>query len=418
MTELIVFIVVGGLAVAFATLMLLSENAVHSALSLIVTMVCIAVLFLALNAPFLAMIQITVYAGAIMVLFLFVIMLLGAERLLPASPGEGKVRYRWFAPLALTLAMSLLIAAGVTIIQGQGGSLDAPGPNPIIRAVNLASTTETLSVTANGVNVGDALASRQPSRFTEIAPGEYDISAVLSDGSSFAASATLASGIAYTVVGFVGGELAVIPEDLSTIAAERSARFALFNGTDETLSLVDRGSEFVDDDDRVVIAEIAPGTLSETVTLGEGVGNWAVVLASAPDTVWFALRDYEIVRDRSTTLIAAHERNALGELRPLVLPLDSEARPAFGSPRAIGYSLFTDFLLPFQLLAVLLLASMVGVIVLTHRDTGKRMPTVANRRRVSRPLANVIAAQVGSESASERGDAALPEPEQPQAVGK
>jgi len=48
MTELIVFIVVGGLAVAFATLMLLSENAVHSALSLIVTMVCIAVLFLSL----------------------------------------------------------------------------------------------------------------------------------------------------------------------------------------------------------------------------------------------------------------------------------------------------------------------------------------------------------------------------------
>ncbi len=418
MTELIVFIVVGGLAVAFATLMLLSENAVHSALSLIVTMVCIAVLFLALNAPFLAMIQITVYAGAIMVLFLFVIMLLGAERLLPASPGEGKVRYRWFAPLALTLAMSLLIAAGVTIIQGQVSGADALGLNPIIRAVNLASTTQTLSVTANGVNVGEALASRKPSRFIEIAPGNYDISAALSDGSSFARSAALAAGTAYTVVAFGDGELAVIPEDLSTIAAERSARFALFNGTDETLSLVDRGSEFVADDDRIVIAEIAPGALSASITLAEGVGNWAVVLASAPDTVWFPLRDYEIVRDRSTTLIAVRERDALGSRRPLVLPLESEARPAFGSPRAIGYSLFTDFLLPFQLLAVLLLASMVGVIVLTHRETGKRMPTAANRRRVSRPLANVIAAQVGIESASARADAALPEPEPPQAVGK
>ncbi len=57
--------------------MLLSDNAVHSALFLIVTMGCIAFLFLLLNAPFLAMIQITVYTGAIMVLFLFVIMLLG-----------------------------------------------------------------------------------------------------------------------------------------------------------------------------------------------------------------------------------------------------------------------------------------------------------------------------------------------------
>jgi hypothetical protein len=134
--------------------------------------------------------------------------------------------------------------------------------------------------------------------------------------------------------------------------------------------------------------------------------------------VWFPLGDYEIARDRSTTLIAVRQADADGSVRPLVLPLDSEARPAFGSPRAIGYSLFTDFLLPFQLLAVLLLASMVGVIVLTHRDTGKRMPTVANRRRVSRPLANVIAAQVGSDAASASSDAALPEPEQPQAVGK
>jgi len=418
MTELIVFIVVGGLAVAFATLMLLSENAVHSALSLIVTMVCIAVLFLALNAPFLAMIQITVYAGAIMVLFLFVIMLLGAERLLPASPGEGRVRYRWFAPLALTLAMSLLIAVGVTIMQAQVGSADAPGPNPIIRALNLASNTETLSVTANGVNVGEALAGRQLSRFIEAAPGDYEISAALSDGRVFTGSASLAAGAAYTIAAFGGGEIAVIPEDLSTISAERSARFALFNGTDETLSLVDRGSEFVDDDDRVVIAEIAPRALSDSVTLAEGVGNWAVVSASAPDMVWFPLPDYEIARDRSTTLIAVRERDALGNPRPLVLPLSSEARPAFGSPRAIGYALFTDFLLPFQLLAVLLLASMVGVIVLTHRDTGRRMPTAADRRRVSRPLVNVIAAQVGSDSASASGGAALPEPEQPQAVGE
>ncbi len=59
--------------------MLLSRNAVHSALYLIVNFATIAVFYIILNAPFLAMVQITVYAGAIMVLFLFVIMLLGAE---------------------------------------------------------------------------------------------------------------------------------------------------------------------------------------------------------------------------------------------------------------------------------------------------------------------------------------------------
>ncbi len=67
-------------------MMLISENAIHSALFLILNFACIAFFFLMLNAPFLAMVQITVYAGAIMVLFLFVIMLLGAERVLPEDP--------------------------------------------------------------------------------------------------------------------------------------------------------------------------------------------------------------------------------------------------------------------------------------------------------------------------------------------
>ena len=81
MTEVSLFILVGAIAVVAAVMMLLSENAVHSALFLILNMGCIAFFFLMLNAPFLAMVQITVYAGAIMVLFLFVIMLLGAEKL-------------------------------------------------------------------------------------------------------------------------------------------------------------------------------------------------------------------------------------------------------------------------------------------------------------------------------------------------
>lgn len=61
--------------------MVRSHNAIHSALFLILNMLTLAVLYLVLNAPFIAMVQITVYAGAIMVLFLFAIMLLGAERL-------------------------------------------------------------------------------------------------------------------------------------------------------------------------------------------------------------------------------------------------------------------------------------------------------------------------------------------------
>ena len=56
-------------AVFSAAMMLLEEKAVHSALFLILNFLCVAVLYIMLDAPFLAMIQIAVYAGAIMVLF-------------------------------------------------------------------------------------------------------------------------------------------------------------------------------------------------------------------------------------------------------------------------------------------------------------------------------------------------------------
>ena len=80
-SELIVFLVLSLVAIASALGMLFSRNAVYSALFLVLNFVTVAVFYLMLGAPFIAMSQITVYAGAIMVLFLFVIMLLGVEQI-------------------------------------------------------------------------------------------------------------------------------------------------------------------------------------------------------------------------------------------------------------------------------------------------------------------------------------------------
>jgi len=79
--ELIVFFILAAVSVGAALGMLLSRSAVHSALFLVLNFGVVSVFFLMLAAPFIAMVQVTVYAGAIMVLFLFVIMLLGAEML-------------------------------------------------------------------------------------------------------------------------------------------------------------------------------------------------------------------------------------------------------------------------------------------------------------------------------------------------
>ena len=110
---LIIFAVLAAVAVASGLAMMLSQNAVYSALFLVINFTVVAVLFLILGAPFIAMLQITVYAGAIMVLFIFVIMLLGGERL-PAP----QQRLRWQQPLAVVLVQALLALAGYVFAQG------------------------------------------------------------------------------------------------------------------------------------------------------------------------------------------------------------------------------------------------------------------------------------------------------------
>lgn len=100
------FIILAAVAVAAALGMLISRNAVHSALYLVLNFITIAVFYLLLNAPFIALVQITVYAGAIVVLFLFVIMLLGAEKLRGAGDQvQGPERFHRYASIVLALLL-------------------------------------------------------------------------------------------------------------------------------------------------------------------------------------------------------------------------------------------------------------------------------------------------------------------------
>jgi len=78
--HLVFFFIFGGFCVAGALNLLLQRHPINSALSLIVVMTSLAVLYLLLGAEFLAAVQVIVYSGAIMVLFTFVIMLLNAQR--------------------------------------------------------------------------------------------------------------------------------------------------------------------------------------------------------------------------------------------------------------------------------------------------------------------------------------------------
>jgi len=112
--DLIPFLILAVVAIGSALGMIFSRNTIYSALNLIINLGTVAVFYLLLGAPFLAMAQVTVYAGAIMVLFLFVIMLLGIDQ-----RKEGN-ELPWQRPVAITLGVILILEAGYVFITRSG----------------------------------------------------------------------------------------------------------------------------------------------------------------------------------------------------------------------------------------------------------------------------------------------------------
>jgi NADH-quinone oxidoreductase subunit J len=108
------FYLLSGLAIAGGLLVITRRNAIHSALALIVTLLAVAGLYLMLYAPFVAGVQIIVYAGGIMVLFLFVIMLVSLEQ----TVKERQFNRMW--PIGLVAACSLLALFISVFAKGKG----------------------------------------------------------------------------------------------------------------------------------------------------------------------------------------------------------------------------------------------------------------------------------------------------------
>jgi NADH-quinone oxidoreductase subunit J len=108
--EAVTFWILGPLALAAAVGMVFARNAVHSALCLIAAMFCFAVFYIVQEAPFLGFVQIIVYTGAVMMLFLFVLMLVGRD----SSDSVVEVlRGQRLAALALGIGLAALLVAAV-----------------------------------------------------------------------------------------------------------------------------------------------------------------------------------------------------------------------------------------------------------------------------------------------------------------
>jgi NADH-quinone oxidoreductase subunit J len=127
MLELAVFFVFAAVAVVFALVVILHRNPVVSALSLVASFFALAVMYVLLEAPFLAALQVIVYAGAIMVLFLFVIMLLNLQhqREETTRPIQQALGYLFSAAFGIGLVFYLVKYAWIRAEQTTPFNSDA-----------------------------------------------------------------------------------------------------------------------------------------------------------------------------------------------------------------------------------------------------------------------------------------------------
>jgi NADH-quinone oxidoreductase subunit J len=119
------FVVVAALAIASAVGLIVKKNPIHGALFLVVNLGCVAVLYLTLGAEFLAAAQVIVYAGAIMVLFVFAIMVL-----IPGKEETGPDPRRRWRLLALPASALLFLQLIVIVVAVRGARAPAPAARP------------------------------------------------------------------------------------------------------------------------------------------------------------------------------------------------------------------------------------------------------------------------------------------------
>ncbi len=133
--ELVIFGLLATLTTGAALLVVLHRDAVYSALGLIAVMCLLAVLFVTLEAHVIAAFQIIVYAGAVMVLFLFVIMLLGRA----LESGTWAARPSLWMAGGIAAAVLGAVLVGVVVTHGRPASVPGPAPDGFGSAGELAA---------------------------------------------------------------------------------------------------------------------------------------------------------------------------------------------------------------------------------------------------------------------------------------
>ena len=107
MFELLIFFLPASVLIIGALIVVFAKNPVHNAMGLVMTLVSLAIIYITLNATFVAMVQMLVYAGAVMTLFLFVIMMIGVDK---AEQTREEIKGQTFLVLGTLILLGSILA--------------------------------------------------------------------------------------------------------------------------------------------------------------------------------------------------------------------------------------------------------------------------------------------------------------------
>lgn len=188
--ETFMFVICAAIVLAGACGVIASKNPVHAALSLVATLFGVAILFILQEAHFLAAVQVIVYAGAIVVLFLFVIMLLGVDKTenLRVEPLVGQRPIAVLAGVAiLGFSLVALLSAGDTATGLRSGSgplvTEDPNVNTLARVLftDYVFAFEITAILLTIAVIGAVVLAQRPPTGEDLSAPDLDLDLDLSD---------------------------------------------------------------------------------------------------------------------------------------------------------------------------------------------------------------------------------------------
>jgi NADH-quinone oxidoreductase subunit J len=402
----IMFWALAAAAVGAALGVVLSRNAIYSALCLVGTMFCLAGLFVLLNAQFLAAAQVIVYAGAVMVLFLFAIMLLQAGQV----PGEERFTMQaalgWLFGIILAVQIGSLVFLGFnkqthahtsktggptltateTILPGASATVTVrdsyANPDPKAKdTINIefilspVGEAETITLTETAVNsdtfIGTIATKSNPvpgtpedgvfhvqasqkitANYEDTHTGNYRTAVIRIRDHAMDMPAKITPGAPLEIT--LGAQAA----NLNPATAD-TVKIVLANspmGERETLTLTETGPA----------TGVFAGSLNIEYGTIAGKNNDGAMNAKGGDTITALYEPGD--GDKIEASLADDDSFDADEDKPDVM---AQAEVEYGNTEAVALTLFAKYIYPFEVIAVLLLIAMIGAVLIAKKKLKK-----------------------------------------------